>query len=94
MINREMEVLLMCQVTVNIPTEVMYDTHMRTEDATAFAKKMVAVGYYVHNNVSIGYCAQIAGISEEEFINFLGQNHIDIFQFDDDDELLRDIANA
>ena len=59
-----------------------------------FARKMVALGYYTHNNVSIGYCAETAGFTEEEFIAFLGQNKIDIFQFGDDAELMRDIANA
>lgn len=84
----------MCQVIVDIPNEVLFDTHMDMMEATAFARSMVALGYYVHNNVSIGYCAQIAGMSEEEFISFLGRNQIDVFQFDSDEELLKDVANA
>ena len=84
----------MCQVMVNVPNEVLYDTHMSTAEATAFARKMVALGYYIHNNVSIGYCAEIAGLTEEEFMIFLGQNKNDIFHFQDDEELLRDVSNA
>ena len=84
----------MCQVMVNVPNEVLYDTHMSTAEATAFARKMVALGYYIHNNVSIGYCAEIAGLTEKEFMIFLGQNKIDIFHFQDDEELLRDVSNA
>lgn len=84
----------MCQVMVNVPNGVLYDTHMSTAEATAFARKMVALGYYIHNNVSIGYCAEIAGLTEEEFMIFLGQNKIDIFHFQDDEELLRDVSNA
>ncbi len=84
----------MCQVMIDVPNEVLYDTHMNTEDATIFARKMVALGYYTHNNVSIGYCSEIAGLSEEEFISFLGQNKIDIFRFENDEEILRDMANA
>ena len=84
----------MCQVMINVPNEVLYDTHMNAADATAFARKMVALGYYTRNNVSIGYCAEIAGMTEEAFIIFLGQNHVDIFRFDNDEELMRDIANA
>ena len=38
--------------------------------------------------------AQQAGMTEEEFILFLGKNHIDIFRFDSEDDLLRDIKNA
>lgn len=84
----------MCQVTFNVPGEVLFDTHMSTADATEFARKMLALGYYTKYNISIGYCAEIAGLTEEEFILFLGQNDINVFQFDNDDELLRDAENA
>ncbi len=84
----------MCRVSINVPNEVLYDTHMSAADATSFARKMVALGFYTHNNVSIGYCAEIAGLTEEEFIAFLGQNKIDLFRFDSDEALLKDIANA
>ena len=84
----------MCQVMVNVPNEVLYDTHMSTAEATAFARKMVALGYYIHNNVSIGYCAEIAGLTEKEFMIFFFFFRIDIFHFQDDEELLRDVSNA
>ena len=44
--------------------------------------------------MSIGYCAEIAGMSESEFIELLGKNEIDIFRFNNEAELDRDIANA
>ena len=84
----------MCQVLIDIPNEVLYDTHMDRGAAASFAKRMVALGYYTHNNISIGYCAKIAGMTEEEFILFLGQNHVSIFNFADEAELLKDVANA
>ena len=84
----------MCQVSVNIPNEVLYDTHMSPSDAAAFARQMVALGYYTQNNVSIGYCAKIAGMSEEDFMLFLGRHGVGIFDRMTEEELLRDIANA
>ena len=84
----------MCQVALEIPTEVLYDTHMNSSDARDFARKWVALGYFVHNKVSIGYCAEIAGLTEEEFISFLGANQIDLFQFANEDELMKDAENA
>lgn len=84
----------MCQVLVDIPNEVLYDTHMSTADAAAFVKQMVALGYYTHNSVSLGYCAKIAGMTEEEFIGFLGQNKVSIFRYENEAELARDFANA
>ena len=84
----------MCQIVVDIPNEVMFDTHMNTKEATAMAKRMLALGLYTQRSVSLGYCAKVADMTEEEFIRFLGKYKISIFQFDDEAELLRDIANA
>lgn len=84
----------MCQVSVSIPNEVLFDTHMSTAEATAFARQMVALGYYTQNNVSIGYCAKIAGMCEEDFITFLGRHGIGIFDHITEEDLRRDIAHA
>ena len=84
----------MCQISIRIPDAVMYDTHMSEEEAAAFARCMVAVGYYTQNNVSIGYCAQIAGMIEEEFIKYLGKRKVSIFQFDNKAEFLEELENA
>ena len=84
----------MCQVAVDIPEEVLYDTRMNVREAAAFARLMTAFGYFTRNNVSIGYCAQIAGVSEEEFLRFLGANGVGVFSFDDEAEFARELANA
>lgn len=84
----------MCQIAVNIPDAVLYDTRMSREEAGKFVKRAVALGYYAQSGVSIGYCAQIAEMTEEEFIKYLGENHISIFQFDNEEEFLEELKNA
>ena len=84
----------MCQISIRIPDAVLYDTHMSTDEAAEFARRAVAMGYYTQNKVSIGYCAQIAGMTEEDFIKYLGQNHISIFQFDSKEEFVEELENA
>ena len=84
----------MCNIAIKIPDEVLYDTKMNSTEATKFASQMTALGLFIQRKVSIGYCAQIAGMSESEFISFLGQQGISIFRFDSEDELLKDIKNA
>ncbi|WP_418917545.1 UPF0175 family protein, partial [Agathobacter sp.] len=39
-------------------------------------------------------CAQIAGMSEEDFIKYLGNNNISIFSFDDEAEFIEEMNNA
>ena len=79
----------MCQIAIDIPNEVLYDTKMNREEANRFARCAVALGYYTQSGVSIGYCAQIAGLTEEEFIQYLGKNQVSIFHFDNREEFLR-----
>ncbi len=84
----------MCQIAIDIPNEVLYDTKMSQEEANRFARCAVALGYYTQSGVSIGYCAQIAGMTEEEFIKYLGRNQVSIFHFDDREEFLEEVNHA
>ena len=84
----------MCQIEIDIPNEVLYDTKMNREEANRFARCAVALGYYTQSGVSIGYCAQIAGLTEEEFIQYLGKNQVSIFHFDNREEFLEELNNA
>ena len=84
----------MCQVAIDIPNEVLYDTRMSKQDASSFAKKAVALCYYVQNGVSLGYCAQIAGMSKDAFIRYLGEHNVSIFHYDDEEEFAEEISNA
>ena len=84
----------MCSIAIKIPDEVLYDTKMNADEASNFVREMTALGYYTKRKVSIGYCAQIAGMSEAEFMTFLGQNGISVFRYDSEEELLKDVENA
>ncbi len=84
----------MCQVAVQIPEAVLYDTHMTVLQVNEYARKLIALDYYKNHHVSIGYCAEIAEMTEEDFIKLLSQNGISIFHFDDKDEFLSEMENA
>lgn len=84
----------MCQIAVNIPEAVLFDTKMNFQEAEKFIRKIVAVEYFKNKGVSVGYCAEIAGMTEENFLQFLGENKISVFQFDDEKEFLSEAENA
>lgn len=84
----------MCRIAIDIPNEVLFDTKMNQEEANRFARCAVALRYYTQSGVSIGYCAQIAGMSEEEFVRYLGNNRISIFCFDGKEEFVEELNNA
>ena len=89
-----MEVLDMCSIAVQIPEEVLYVIKMTEEQANDFAKRSIAMMLYTQNHISIGYSAQIAGMTEEEFIKYLSSNGVSIFNFDDEEEFLEEMNNA
>ena len=84
----------MCQIALEIPNEVLYDTKMSKSEALQFVRRVVALQYYEKNGVSLGYCAQIAGMEKEDFIRYLGENGVSIFNFDDREEFLEEMNNA
>lgn len=84
----------MCQISVNIPEAVLYDTRMSREEAALFSKRAVAMEYYKQQGVSLGYCAQIAGMTEEDFLRYLGEHQVSVFQFDDEAEFMSEAQNA
>ena len=84
----------MCQLDINIPEEVLYNTRMNKEQAKDYVRKLVALDFYTHNGVSIGYCAQIAGMCEEDFCKFLGSRQISIFNFSSKEDFEEELANA
>jgi len=81
-------------ISVDIPDAVLFDTHMTPDFAEAYVKKAVALSYYTKNGVSLGYCAEIAGMTKTEFMRFLGENNVCVFHYDDENEFAEELKNA
>ena len=84
----------MCVVAVKVPDEVILDLRETKTDFSNYIKSMVAVELYKNKKVSLGYCAEVAEMSKEEFMKYLGQNGVSIFGFDSDEEFMEEFANA
>ena len=84
----------MYQIALSIPEEVLRFTKMNVSKTEDFVRKAVALRYYTKAGVSLGYCAEIAGMSKGDFIMFLGENEVSIFQFDSEEGFLEDVKNA
>ena len=84
----------MYNVAVNVPDAVLYDTHMDEQQVSMFAKRSVAVVYYTMMGVSLGYCAQIAEMTEEDFAKYLGERRVSLFHFDGEQEFADELSNV
>lgn len=81
----------MCVVSINVPEEVLLDLHKDKNDFADYIKKILAVDLYKNKKVSLGYCASVAEMSKEDFIQYLGANGISIFSFASENEFLEEL---
>ena len=84
----------MCVVSINVPEEILLDLHEDQNDFAEYIKKMLAMDLYKNKKVSLGYCASVAEMTKEEFIQYLGRNSVSIFSFASDNEFLEELENA
>ena len=82
----------MCKIAFDVPDEVLRDNKTGADDAIAFARRATALGLCSQRGVSLGYCAQIAGMDKAPFVRSLGDNGVPVFRFDSDEEFLEEMA--
>lgn len=64
----------MCQIAVNIPENLLYSMCINPLEAEKMVKKAVAYYCYLNMGATFKECAQIAEISEKEFIRYVIDN--------------------
>lgn len=84
----------MCVVSINVPEEILLDLHEDKKDFADYMKKMLALDLYKNKKVSLGYCASVAEMTKEDFVQYLGMNGVSIFSFGSEDEFLEELENA
>ena len=84
----------MCVVSINVPEEVLLSLHENEGDFATYMKCTLAVDLYKNKKVPLGYCADIADMTKEDFMKYLGKNEISIFSFENEQEFLEELANA
>ena len=80
--------------TIELPEEVMLSLRTDEDEFIKEMKKTMAVKYFKNKKLSIGQSAELAEMTEEDFIKYLGRNNISMFRFDDINELKEDVNNA
>ncbi len=84
----------MCVVTINVPEEILLDLHEDKNSFTEYMRKIVVLDLYKNRKVSLGYCANVAEMTKEDFVQYLGINRVSILAFSSENEFLEELANA
>ena len=72
----------------------MFDVKRNQEETNQAVRCVELMEFYRQRDATIGYCAQMAGMSNEEFIKYLGRNQVSIFHYEDKEEFLEELINA
>jgi len=81
-------------VKFNVPKKVLTQQNMNETAFAQYTKRLVALNLYRNRGVSLGYCAEVAEMTKEAFMLFLGENKISVFKFKDAEEFLEEVRNA
>jgi len=81
-------------VSLDVPQEILLDLKTTEKAFSDYAKQFLALDLYRNRGVSLGYCTELAGMAKEDFILFLGENKVSIFDFVDEADFLEEANNA
>jgi len=68
-------------LTLPVEREVLF-TLCKNEDVfIKDAKKMLALNYFKAQQLSLGLASKLADMNKDDFIQYLGENQVDIYQY-------------
>ena len=79
---------------IELPEEILLSLHLAEDEVIKEMKRTLAVKCFKERKLSIGQSAELAEMTEEDFIKYLGNQNISIFNIDDLDELKKDLGNC
>lgn len=84
----------MCVILFDVPEEILLDLHEEKEDFIKYIKRLTTLDLYKNKRVSLGCCANVADMTKEDFVKYLGVNGISIFAFESENEFLEELAKT
>ena len=81
-------------LTLTVPSEIFLVLRETENQFIDNMKKSTALFLFQNKKLSIGQCAELANMTEEDFIYFLGDNKVSIFDYLDESILREELANA
>lgn len=84
----------MCNLSIQVPEEILLCLNETEQGLAAYTKKILAMHLYEKHQISLGYGAELADMSEEDFIYELGKSNISIFHFNSEEEFQKELSNA
>ena len=73
--------------TISIPVsdEIIFVLKKDVKNLQTDMMKFIAMQYFKEKQLSLGLSAKMAGMAKNDFVEYLGKNDIDIYQYTDEE---------
>lgn len=79
---------------IAIPEYIILSARRTDKAFEIEAKRAIALKFYVDEIISLGQAAELAEMTKDEFMIYLGTNKISMFRYETENEILNDIEMA
>lgn len=81
-------------INISIPNEILLTLRESNNELALNMKRWSALKLFEEKRLSIGQSAELAEMTEEDFIKYLSSNKVSVFPYRNANELIEDINNA
>ena len=68
-------------INIPVPEEILFILKKNEESLQKEILKIIAMQFFQQRKISLGKASKLAGMNKNDFIEFLGQHEIDIYQY-------------
>lgn len=76
---------MMATLNIYIPEEIIFVLKKDKKALEKDVSKLLALKLYSEKKLSLGKCAELTGMSKNDFVNYLGENGIDIYRYTEEE---------
>ena len=84
----------MTTLSISVPSEIFLVLRENENQFAADMKKYMALSLFKSQKLSIGQCAALANMPEEDFIYYLSENKVSIFEYLNEGTLREELNNG
>ena len=68
-------------LTLSVKREILFTLRKNKAEFISEAKKILALNYFKSHQLSLRLATKLADMNKDDFIQYLGKNQVDIYQY-------------
>lgn len=81
-------------INISVPSGILLTLRENDKQLALDMKRYTALKLFNDRKLSVGQCAELSEMPEEDFLRFLGENSVSLFDYSSQGVLREDMTNA